>query len=392
MYMEELERGWSSLGKYICADCLTSAPLKEIAAENVEETSCDYCGRESEEPIAADTDIVMSHIGDSFRTEYTDPANVLPYESAEGGYQGIWFHTDDLVLQIGEEIGCEEFVEDLVSAYGDSAWCDADYFGSPADELLSLSWERFAELVKYESRYLFLEHRSDKYDERVGPAEMLERIAAYIVEAGLIRDIEAGTAIFRARPHASAESYSRALDLGTAPREKTFSNRMSPAGIAHFYGSFDAETAIAEVFEAPSPGRVVTIGRFTAATALPIVDLAALQDVPSIFDAERRHLRPVIRFLREFSERVSEPVNTPARSEQEVVAYVPTQIVSEYFRTIFSREHPGAVLGLIYRSARRDGGISCALFVPAARCFDAADFVEDGEAALVLEAVERHEP
>ena len=121
----------------------------------------------------------------AFRTEYTDPANVLPYESAEGGYQGQWFHTDDLVWQIGEEIGCDGFVEDLVAAYGDTAWCDADYFGSPPDELLSLSWERFAELVKYESRYLFLEHRHDQYDERVGPAEMLERIAAYIVEAGL---------------------------------------------------------------------------------------------------------------------------------------------------------------------------------------------------------------
>jgi hypothetical protein len=113
--------------------------------------------------------------------------------------------------------------------------------------------------------------------------------------------------------------------------------------------------------------------------------------VPSIFDAERRHLQPVIRFLREFSELVSEPVTTPARSEQEVVAYVPTQIVSEYFRTIFAREYP-PVLGLIYQSARRDHGVSCVLFVSRDGCVDAGAPLSGGEVALLLEDVERHEP
>jgi hypothetical protein len=141
---------------------------------------------------------------------------------------------------------------------------------------LSFSWQRFAELVKYESRYLFLQQREeDEFDERVGPGEMLSRIADYVVEGGLLTEIAAGTPIFRARPHARTESYTSAANLGTAPREKTFSNRMSPAGIAHFYGAFDAETALAEVWDGPRPGRdVVTVGRFTNPTALPVIDLA----------------------------------------------------------------------------------------------------------------------
>jgi hypothetical protein len=393
LYEEQLERGWSSVGKYICVDCLTSPPLKEIVAENVEETHCDYCEREAEEPIAADTDVVMTHIGESFRSEYTDPANVLYYETAEGGYQGDWFHTDDLVERIGEDIGCDGFVEDLIDAYSDGAWCDRDYYGTSPDEVLSFSWERFAELVKYESRYLFLQHREeDEFDERVGPGEMLSRIADYVVEGGLLTEIPAGTPIFRARPHARSQSYATAADLGTAPHEKTFSNRMSPAGIAHFYGALDAETAIAEVWDGPRGGReIVTVGRFTNPTALPVIDLAQLPEVPSLFDAERRHLRPVIRFLREFSERISEPVNTPARSEQEVVAYVPTQIVSEYFRTIFGRDYP-PVLGLVYQSARRAVGVSCVLFVSRDGCVEAGAPPPDDEPALVLEDVERHEP
>lgn len=334
----------------------------------------------------------MTHIGESFRSEYTDPANVLYYETAEGGYQGDWFHTDDLVARIGEDIGCDAFVEDLIDAYSDEAWCDRDYGSSP-DEVLSFSWQRFAELVKYESRYLFLQPREDdEFDERVGPGEMLSRIADYVVEGAVLTEISAGAAVFRARPHASAERYTSAADLGTAPREKTFSNRMSPAGIAHFYGAFDAETALAEVWDGPRPGReVVTVGRFTNPTALPVIDLARLPVVPSIFDAERRHLRPAIRFLREFSELVSEPVNMPARSEQEVVAYVPTQIVSEYFRTIFGRDY-SPVLGLVYQSARREDGVSCVLFVSRDGCVDARAPLPDDEPALVLEDVERYEP
>jgi HEPN/RES N-terminal domain 1/RES domain len=393
LYEEQLERGWASIGKYICAECLTSPPLKEIAAENVEEPRCDYCDREAAEPIAADTDIVMTHIGESFRSEYTDPANILPYETAEGGYQGEWFHTDDLVLRIGEEIGCDDFVTDLIDAYADEAWCDRDHFGGSPDEVLSFSWWRFAELVKYHARYLFLQHRDDdEFGERLGPGEMLARIADYVIETGLLTEIPADTSIFRARPHPQDETYNAAADLGTAPREKTFSNRMSPAGIPHFYGAFDAETATAEVVNIRRPrSDAVTVGQFTSPAPIRVIDLARLPELPSLFDAERRHMRPAIRFLGEFSDRISEPVNTPTSSEHEVIAYVPTQVVSEYFRTIFSRDYE-RVFGLIYRSARRDGGVSCVLFVRREACFDAGADLPDDEIALVLRSVERHEP
>ncbi len=66
-----------------------------------------------------------------------------------------------------------------------------------------------------------------------------------------------------------------------------------------------------------------------------MIDLAALPEIPSIFDEARRHLRPPLRFLHEFSWRISAPVRTAARTEAEMVEYVPTQIVSEYFRTTF---------------------------------------------------------
>lgn len=392
--LEEIwERGWESIGKSICVDCLENPALKELAADNLDEDECDYCGREDEK-VAVDTDIVMTRIGESFHSEYRDPVHELPYDSGEGGYQGDWLDTYDLLDRLGEDIGCQEFVDDMIQAFGLQGWCELDYFSLRADQALSFSWQRFAKLVKEDSRYLFLERREeDEYREahEVEPADMLRKLGELVVEAGLIRELEPGTLIFRARPHALGVAYDEALDLGTAPRENAFANRMSPAGIALFYGSFDADTAVRESWAGPAAGReLVSVGRFRNSTPLQVIDLASLPEIPSIFDEELRHLRPPLWFLYQFSSRISAPVRTAARTEAETVEYVPTQIVSEYFRTTFVRDYGQAVRGLLYRSAAREGGICCALFVAREDCVDASG-ADPGRPLLVLEGAELHD-
>lgn len=81
-----LELGWTPIGKAICCECVANPALRVIVEENLAFDKCDYCGKTGEE-IAADTDVVMEHIEESIETEWTDPANELPYETAEGGYQ-----------------------------------------------------------------------------------------------------------------------------------------------------------------------------------------------------------------------------------------------------------------------------------------------------------------
>jgi hypothetical protein len=390
--LEEIwERGWESIGKSICLECLENAALKDLAAENLDHDECDYCG-ETGANIATDTDVVMTRIGVSFHTEYRDPVHELPYETAEGGYQGDWFDTYDLVYRLGEDIGTQEFVEDMVRAFGGQGWCQRDYFSVRPDEALSFSWERFAELVKYESRYLFLEHRdNDEYREHheVEPADMLRKIGELVVEAGLVRELEVGTPIYRARDHGVGLAYDRAADLGTAPRGKAFANRMSVAGIPVFYGALDADTAVREAWAGPAPGHeLVSVGHFANSTSLPVIDLASLPEIPSIFDEDLRHLRPPLRFLHEFSSRISAPVRTPAGTEIEMVEYVPTQIVSEYFRTGFARDYGQTVRGLLYKSAAHEGGICCALFVGREDCVDEGPDPDPAEPVLILEGAQ----
>jgi hypothetical protein len=391
--LEEIwERGWESIGKSICPDCLENPALKELAADNLDEDECDYCGREGEN-VAVDTDVVMTRIGESFHSEYRDPVHELPYDSGEGGYQGDWFHTYDLLDRLGEEIGVQEFVDDMIQAFGLQGWCERDYFTLRADQALSFSWQRFGKLVKEDSRYLFLERREDdEYREQheVEPADMLRKLGELVVETDLIRELEPGTRIYRARDHGLGVAYDRAVDLGTAPREAAFANRMSPAGIPLFYGAFDADTAVREAWAGPAPDHeLVSVGRFANSAPLRVIDLASLPPIPSIFDEDLRHLRPPLWFLFEFSGRISAPVRTAARSEAEMVEYVPTQIVSEYLRTTFARDYgEAAVHGLLYRSAAHEGGICCALFIAREDCVDADSGQEGGWPVLVLDHTE----
>ncbi len=373
--MEEIwERGWTSIGTSICPECLDNPALKELAQEHLDSDRCDYCEREGEN-IAADTDVVMTRIGLSFHTEYRDPVHELPYETAEGGYQGEWFDTWDLLEQLGEDIGHERFVEDLVQAFSDSGWCQQDYFMLRADQALSFSWERFAEVVKYDTRYLIVQHQGEEVSEpfEVAPADMLHTLGELVVETNLIRELDPGTVVYRARDHGLGVAYHNAADLGTAPREKAFDNRMSPAGIPLFYGATEADTAIREVWEGPSSGReLVSVGRFETSAPLAVIDLASLPPTPSIFDEDRRYMRPAFWFLHEFVRRISAPVRSAPGSQTERVEYVPTQIVSEYFRTTFAREWGQPVQGLLFRSAVREDGVCCALFLTRDDCYDDA--------------------
>ena len=69
-----------------------------------------------------------------------------------------------------------------------------------------------------------------------------------------------------------------------------------------------------------------------------------------------------------------------------MVEYVPTQIVSEYFRTTFTRDWGRPVHGLLYQSAVSEGGVCCALFVARDDCHD--DNLAAGPTGLVLEDAE----
>lgn len=379
--IEEQERGWSSLGgKCVCADCFSDYALAEFVQENANEMHCDYCGRTTKkEPIAVAIDDVMSEINDGIRSEWNHPDDEgVSYESAEGGYQGKVVDTWDLFYnEIENPFNNEDLCRDVIDSFHSQGmmWCQKHFYSSLPQDILRFGWEEFVRKIKYDTRYLFMIDlkKGDEYHgyEEIQPHEFLDNLAQVIDDTHLVTQLKKGTRIWRARVHERGETPRTALDLGPLPRDKvdlSKSNRMSPAGIPMFYGAFDKETAIKETHDDAIGKPVkITVGEFITARDLTVLDLSALPEIPSLFDSPQRLNRPGIIFLHSFIHDLSKQIE---RDGREHIEYVPTQVVTEYFRIKYQHPSFGKVRGILYPSAQSTGGKCCVLFFKSEDCCD----------------------
>ena len=126
-----------------------------------------------------------------------------------------------------------------------------------------------------------------------------------------------------------------------------------------FYGAFDRETAILEVGTLEKD-EGVTIGSFECCRDLFLIDLSRMTWSDSIFIEEPVARPEDIRFLRAFRDEVSKPV---VRDNRIHIEYVPTQVITEYFRHLFRADDP--VDGIIYPTSLTDAGENAVLFCDA---------------------------
>ena len=376
--IEEQERGWSSLGdKWVCAKCFDDAALADFVSENAVEHECDYCGRKSKKkPIGISIDEVMEVIDEGIRSEWGHPDDEgVAYETAEGGYQGEVLGTYDLIYdKLENPFANDKLADDVISSFTQQGalWCQKDFYGLLPQDVLRYGWEEFVRVVKYSKRYLFSTDMGETdlwgRDQELPPGKFLERLGEIITEIGLVRNLKSGSQIYRVRVHDPKETFQTALDLGTPFAENArYSNRMSPAGIPMFYGAFDEKTAVKETFDPTrNKNKVITVGQFRTAREFPVVDLTRVPSVPSIFDAAKRDSRPDIIFLNHFIRDLQASVTKDGR---EHIDYVPTQVVTEYIRHLYSHPDLGIVRGVLFRSARGEGEC-CVLFFHNEQCCD----------------------
>jgi hypothetical protein len=358
----------SASDEFVCGDCFGDDGLREFCANHAVSKKCDFCGATGSEPIAASLDEVIEHISGCVHMYFDDPANAgLPYESAEGGYQGTTYET----YEVFEELGLD-FPKDkddrLRNAieYGleNDLWSEAEPFALSPDQQLRFSWEQFCRIVQYERRYFFLQENRSKSryttDELFSPAQILKMIFAFAEDAGAFIKLPAGTHIFRARHQPAGKTYATAGSLGPPPRDHAIkTNRMSPAGVVMTYASEDCETALAETADAPG---TFTIGEFAIERDLLILDLCSLPLAPSVFaelpDGYEYDPRPRLNFLHNISREISRPI---ARDNRVHIEYVPTQVVTEYVRTVV-RIKQCKVDGIRYNSSRKNAKTALVLF------------------------------
>ena len=137
-------------------------------------------------------------------------------------------------------------------------------------------------------------------------------------------------------------------------------NRFSPSGISMLYTAFDSKTAILETISRENKDKdSITISKFKLKREIYVVDLNRLPKLPSIFDFKKVKKHYLIRFLydlvRDFTQEIK-------KDGKEHIEYVPTQVVTEYFRYPFNKNRQNIIEGIVYPSSKNKSKSSSVIF------------------------------
>jgi hypothetical protein len=391
MMEEEMEIGFSRFGDvFVCAQCFCDPGIRSFVEHHCEAVQCSYC----ESPDrACRMDLLMVHLLEGISLEWGDPANEgLGYETRAGGWQGEVYDSMDLLYEVGIECCSDRLLNDIQSALYQHEWCELDPYSLPADRIFVNGWERFCDFILHTARFVFFRAENTQYDpnqhDEINPVNILEVIGRACTKLDLVKKIPVDREIYRVRIVDQLVTLSSAAELGSPPDDLThMPNRMSPVGISMFYGAFDERTAIEETFDAANfSGKKAVCGCFSPIRDLVVIDLSDAQHVPSLFDAERREFRSEYKFMAEFVNDFSKPIERGNKAHAE---YVPTQVVTEYFRHVFRTKEGGKVDGVIYASSKT-GRSAVVIFADSLACVDVGQATVH-EALLVLNSFVEHD-
>lgn len=385
VYETEL-RFHATPGALVCADCVADEALKQLVLDQLSDNRCDFCEREADHEIAADADLILERISTSLHTEYTDPIEVLLWDSEDQEWAGSVYDISDVLDEVTDwPLGHERFEAFVLEAFNESQWCKRDPYGVGEGEALRYGWDDLRETVKHRQRFFFVLQEEDPDPDPGWPiprgARLLEKLGSLINEHGLVSDLAAGSTLYRARIHRVRDRPASAKDLGAPPPTLASQSRMSPAGIPMLYAADDPQTALDETIDPlRTRAKAATIGVFRTTETCRIVDLGLLPETPSIFDdsPESRALLAPLGFLHGFRRDLSARIQRDGRVH---VEYVPTQVVCEYLRHVFRDTNGEPIRGLAWESSQRPGARNVVLFIDAGRC------VEPGERPAFIEGL-----
>lgn len=368
--------------KYVCSNCFSDYAIKKFIKDYADEEICSYCGTRSKETIAAHLSEVIKFVMEGIISEYSDPDDEnMEYDSDEGGYLGEVYHTSAIFEdEIAPVIENEDLISDISDSLINKLWCKKDYYWLSPYQKLIFNWSQFSQQVKHKTRYIFfrLPAISSEYSledpDEIPTSEMLDRLGRVLSETDLSRTFNPGYVFYRVRVHDKDKVCDNVEGCGPPLSEEVLtSGRMSPAGIAMFYGALDEKTALLETHETDK-SRVITMSRWEALRTIRFLDLTNIPDLPSIFDPERRIERPNILFLWAFTEDLTRP---PHQDNFEHVDYVPTQVFTEYIRYLYYDSRERGFDGILYPSRKHPEHTNCVIFCERQNCAEAREEVDE---------------
>lgn len=357
--------------KSLCIKHIEDNTIKRFIRKNYANGYCDYCKKELKVVSLEDLlEFMMLGISNF----YEDAANFMFYESREDGYFGETFDPDELIQErIGLETDPFELTEDIVNSIEGVAWSKPDmYYDTEQDELM-YQWSFFKNLIKHKSRYLFQQNQSS--DKSQNAFEILKEVGQITKSLRLIKKIEKGRIIYRCRQHHSSQVINELKSLVAPPDEYAiYPNRFSPSGISMLYSAFDPKTAFLETINREDKKKdSITISKFKLKKEIYVVDFNKLPTLPSIFDHKKVKTHYLIRFLHDLVRDFTKGIK---KDGLEHIEYVPTQVVTEYFRYTFNKNRQNSIEGIVYPSSKNKSESSSVIFWNNKECLENLELVD----------------
>lgn len=354
----------------LCFKCVEEPDLEQFIEGTEGEPGCSFCECD-DAPTCGFVDF-MEHVSECVWAEYDLAANCLSWESRQGGWQwGPVWSTYELVtdeLEIGlPRVNGDKLLRAMVDYLGHDDWCVRNPYGEDPVETLRYGWQQFRYLTQYRTRF-FLDRWASPLSgislalrDQPTPAEMLSAVGEGIQRMELYRELSADSCVYRARYCKNNRLLNTPEELGPPPPERAVvANRMSPPGIVMFYAALDSETALAETVAGAG---TFSVGKFAVRRSLWLLDLTSVPAVPGFFESipdSQPWGRHDAQFFRQLVEDLTRPIE---RDNRVHIEYIPTQVVTEYFRMTFHDEHGTPTLdGIVYPSARSSSLPAVVLF------------------------------
>jgi hypothetical protein len=365
-WIEAEERGYRLPEEklYVCADHFEDIYLREYIDKNSVKGKCDYCGKRTK---VIDIRDFLEYVCEKIITHYNNPDNeelllsslfydddneVIPGFKRVGcfvapSYAKNYDSTRELLYSLDLWTDDKRLNSDIENCFTRDEWIQANACCMTKSQELSLLWNLFARMVKYEQRFTFF--KNSEYTRKSvsgdnGLLDILTELDAKITQHKLIRKIEIGAILYRCRFIDDKEVVDSFDKITSAPDDKAKQSRMSPAGVSMFYGNFDESTAI---LESCPDGRKIdgtyVVGIFKVKKVLRILDLTDLPKYSFWMPGDREG----IAFLHSFNNEITKSI---IRDDRIQIEYVPSQVFTEYVRCLYKYNRKN-IDGIIYKSS-----------------------------------------
>jgi RES domain/HEPN/RES N-terminal domain 1 len=335
----------------LCHHCVGEAYLSQEMVNHGEQRKCSYCGIEAETYLIGE---LFELIETAFEQYYIRTSDEPTYfqrsllSDRESNYN--WERDGEPVVYAimnaadMPQLAAEDIQRILKERYSDhdaaemgeeTEFSSDSYYEEKgtSDASWQEEWDAFERSLKTEARFFSqtaAAHLASVFDGIDALQTRNQR--PLVVDAGPETPYNA---FYRARAFQADDKLEAALcrpdqSIGPPPSLLAAAGRMNARGISVFYGSNEAEVAVAEV--RPPVGSQVAVARFEIVRPLRLLDLTAASETSvsgSVFDIHFGRRLERAMFLGTLSRRMTRPV----MPDDEAFEYLATQAVADFLAT-----------------------------------------------------------